>query len=313
MIVTKQITYIPLPHNVIQLRENKPSYTKHDILFKRLLETFFAEFIEAFFPDLYQKIDFSSLKYLSEELVPHLHDENERRLDIVAEVKWKSTAALVVIHVEPQSYVQTDFNKRMFHYFSQLHRKVDKPIIPIAIFSYDDKWEKDEYQIQVDHIEVLRFSYSSLHLRKMNWRDFIKKDNPVAAALLSKMGYHEQEKVKVKLEFLKILTRLEINLEKRGILLHFFESYLALNKEEEEILMESVRKHEDAEQIFEVTNSYIEQGIERGIEQGLEQGVERGIEIVAKEMLQDGFSVDKVIQLTKLDRAKVEVLKKNLL
>src|SRR5699024_8201087 len=167
--------------------------------------------------------------------------------------------------------------------------------------------------IKVDQLEVLRFSYLSLHLRKMNWRDFIKKDNPVAAALLSKMGYHEQEKVKVKLEFLKILTRLEINLEKRGILLHFFESYLALNKEEEEILMESVRKHEDAEQIFEVTNSYIEQGIERGIEQGLEQGVERGIEIVAKEMLQDGFSVDKVIQLTKLDRAKVEVLKKNLL
>src|SRR5699024_2368443 len=115
MIVTKQLMYIPLPHTVIQLTENKPSYTKHDILLKRLLQTFYAEFIESFFPDLHQKIDFSSLKYLSEELVPHLHDENERRLDIVAEVKWKSTDALIVVHVEPQSYVQTDFNKRMFH------------------------------------------------------------------------------------------------------------------------------------------------------------------------------------------------------
>lgn len=164
--------YTPLPHKIIQLRENKTFYTKHDILFKRLLETFFAEFIEAFFPDLYQKIDFSSLQYLSEELVPHLHDENERRLDIVAEVKWKSTDALIVIHVEPQSYVQTDFNKRMFHYFSQLHRKVDKPIIPIAIFSYDDNWEIDEYKIIVDGIEVLQFSYLALHLRKINWQDF---------------------------------------------------------------------------------------------------------------------------------------------
>src|SRR5699024_11986486 len=106
--------------------------------------------------------------------------------------------------------------------------------------------------IKVDQLEVLRFSYLSLHLRKMDWRDFVNKDNPVAAALLSKMGYREQEKVKVKLEFLKVLTRLEINLEKRGILLHFFESYLALNKEEDGILMESIRKNEDAEQIFEV-------------------------------------------------------------
>lgn len=136
----------------------------------------------------------------------------------------------------------------------------------------------------------------------------MNQDNPVAAALLSKMGYQEEEKIKVKLEFLKVLTRLEINLEKKGILLHFFESYLTLTKEEEVILMESVRKHEDAKQIFEVTNSYIE----RGIEQGVEQGIEQGIELVAKEMLQDGFSVNKVMQLTKLDQDKVEVLKRNL-
>ena len=78
--------------------------------------------------------------------------------------------------------------------------------------------------------------------------------------------------------------------------------------------MESIRKHEDAEQMFEVTNSYIERGIERGIEKGIEQGVvqgiEQGLERVAKEMLQDGFSVEKVMQLTKLERDKVEALKR---
>lgn len=58
MFVTKQIPYIPLPHNVVQLRENKPPYTKHDILFKRLLETFFVEFMEAFFPNCIKKLTF---------------------------------------------------------------------------------------------------------------------------------------------------------------------------------------------------------------------------------------------------------------
>src|SRR5699024_1514845 len=256
---------------------NKRPYTKHDLLFKRLIETFFGEFIEAFFPDLHEEIDFDSLKYLSEEIVPDFHDDNERRLDIVAEVKWKSTDAVIVIHVEPQSYVQTDFNKRMFHYFSQLHRKVNKPIIPIAIFSYDESWDENQYHMQIGHLEIFRFSYLSLHLRKMNWRDFIKQNNPVAAALLSKMGYNEHEKIKVKVEFLRMLTTLQITYEKQGMLIHFFESYLALNKEEEEILMDNVRKHKDAERLFEVTNSYIERGKREGLEEGIERGLEQGM------------------------------------
>lgn len=32
-----------------------------------------------------------------------------------------------------------------------------------------------------------------LKLRKMNWKDYIRSNNPVAAALLSKMGYKESE------------------------------------------------------------------------------------------------------------------------
>src|SRR5690625_7031337 len=75
---------------------------------------------------------------------------NERRLDIVVEVKWKQTDTIIVIHVEPQSYQQSDFNKRMFHYFSLLHQKVDKPILPIAIFSYDEAWDEDTFTVEID-------------------------------------------------------------------------------------------------------------------------------------------------------------------
>ena len=63
--------------------------------------------------------------------------------------------------------------------------------------------------------------------------------------------------------------------------------------------MENIRRHE-ADKILEVTNSYIERGIEQGIE------------IVAKEMLRDGFTVEKAMQLTKLERTKLEELKQNL-
>jgi hypothetical protein len=41
---------------------------EHDRLFKELLRTFFAEFMELFFAEVYKAIDFSHVTFLSEEL-----------------------------------------------------------------------------------------------------------------------------------------------------------------------------------------------------------------------------------------------------
>lgn len=73
-----------------------------------------------FFYNYYEEIDLSSLKYLSEEIVPPVHDVDERRLDIVAEVKWNSTNTIIV-HIEPQNYVKMNFNEGMFHKFYLHH------------------------------------------------------------------------------------------------------------------------------------------------------------------------------------------------
>ncbi|WP_172840432.1 hypothetical protein [Virgibacillus phasianinus] len=74
--------------------------------------------------------------------------------------------------------------------------------MPIVVFSYDEnKTEKTEYMISFPFFHVLTFNFLMLELRKKNWRDYIESNNPVAAALLSKMGYKETEKVQVKKEF----------------------------------------------------------------------------------------------------------------
>lgn len=59
------VTYIrttKLPHDI--LKEQPSHYTKHDQLFKRLLESFFEEFIEAFFPEIHKQIDFDTISFL---------------------------------------------------------------------------------------------------------------------------------------------------------------------------------------------------------------------------------------------------------
>src|SRR5699024_7644210 len=163
------------------VKEKESKYTNHDRLFKQLIEAFFEEFLEVFFPDIHEQIDFKEITYLSEETCTY--DEDKRVLDLVVEVKWKETDVAIVVHIEPQSYRQSDFNVRMFKYYGLLFNKLNKPIIPIAIFSYDENWEKDVFQIKFSDWEVVRFNYLTLHVTKQNWHHFIKKVNPVSAAL----------------------------------------------------------------------------------------------------------------------------------
>src|SRR5699024_2603487 len=97
-------------------------------------------------------------------------------------------------------------NKRMYHYANQLHRKFDKPVIPIAVFSYDESWNKDEYTVSAVRRELIYMLYFTVHLRSLSWRDYIHEKNPVVAAFLSKMDFTEDEKIDVTIEFFCILT-----------------------------------------------------------------------------------------------------------
>jgi hypothetical protein len=204
--------------------EKTSSYIHHDQLFKELIHTFFAEFLEAFFPEVYEHVDFSTIHPLSEEVFTDLFEGASRKADIVIETKLKGQETLIIIHIEPQSYYQKNFNERMYLYFSLLYNKYRKPILPIAVFSYDEyKIEPNEYRMTFPFHHVLSFHYLPLILRKLNWRTYLKSNNPVAAALLSKMGYSDKERIEVKKEFLRMLLRLNLDPAKEYIIYGFFE------------------------------------------------------------------------------------------
>ena len=243
------------------VREDPKQYIHHDQLFKQLLHTFFTEFLEVFFPEVHEHIDFSMLKPLSEEMFTDLIEGESRRADMIIETKLKGQETLVIIHVEPQSYGQKDFHERMFYYFSLLYNRYRKPILPIAIFTYDYKRnEKNQFTVSFPFFHVLPFQFLMLELKKMNWRSYIQTNNPVAAALPSKMGYTRKEKVQVKKEFLRMLVKMELNPAKAELINGFFETYLFLNEKEEKELMEEIRQldEQEAEQIFKLPNSWRE-------------------------------------------------------
>ena len=111
----------------------KPDTIDHDRLFKELLQEFFSEFIQAFFPHIYQEIDFSHLRFLQQELFTDITGGQKHVVDLLAETRLKDEESLILIHVENQAQYQPDFPQRMFIYYSRLYEKFRKNIIPIAV------------------------------------------------------------------------------------------------------------------------------------------------------------------------------------
>ena len=84
------------------IQEKPPSrltYTKHDQLYKELIQTFFQEFLEVFFPEIHKAIDFERVKPLSEEVYTNMLDGDTRRLDLVIETKLKKQDVVIIVHI----------------------------------------------------------------------------------------------------------------------------------------------------------------------------------------------------------------------
>lgn len=156
----------------------------------------------------------------------------------------------------------------MFHYFARLDAKYRLPIYPVVIFSYDEpkRPEKSQYKVTFPHQKILEFNYTAIQLNRLNWRQFLTKPNPVAAALMAKMDFKPSEKAKVKLECLRMLATLSLNPARIELISGFVDTYLKLNQTEEQQLETELKQAglvED-EKVMEIVTSWMEKGIERG-------------------------------------------------
>jgi len=287
----------------------------HDRLFKELIQTFFEEFILLFFPHIHEHIDFRHMSFLSEELFTDVTAGEKYRVDLLVETKFKGEDGLVIVHIENQSYVQLSFPERMFIYFSRLFEKYRKNIVPIAVFSYDTiRDEPSAFMLQFPFGNVLHFQFFTVELRKQNWRNYIRQDNPIAAALLSKMGYTKNERVELKKQFLRMLVRMELDEAKQRLLFGFFETYVKLSDEEEQQLRSEVNEMEtkEKEQVLELIISYeqkaLEKGREEGMKQGIKQGIKQGMKHVVQTMARKGIGVKDIAHMTDLSEEEVKQL-----
>ncbi len=253
-----------------------PRTIDHDQLFNQLIGTFFLEFLYLFVPELADKIDRDNLEFLPQEYFTDIIEGDRWAMDLVVRVNLRRRPnepevgkVWAIIDCEHQSSSEANFQRRMFFYFAQLHRKYLEPVYPIAIFSFDEpkRQELDKYRVRLPGLDILEFNFLRIQLNQLNWRDFLKRKNPVAAALMSKMKIEKGERAKVKVECLRSIATLKLDPARVSILSGFVDTYLNLNQLEVvefEREVASIKKETERERVMQIVTSWMEQGIEQG-------------------------------------------------
>jgi hypothetical protein len=178
--------------------------------------------------------------------------------------------------VEGQAQRLPDYNKKMFKYFARLYEKYQRKILPIVVYSHDAKLDEvDNFKIEFSFLKVLEFNFLMLQLRKIPWRQYIRSNNPVAAALIGMMNYTEIEKISVRIEFVRMMTNMQLDPARSALLTAFIETYVKLTEEEEILYRDRLKQEltqQEVEKLIEITTSYHENGREQGKLEGKLEG-----------------------------------------
>jgi hypothetical protein len=280
----------------------------HDRLFKELISTFFVEFLELFLPQVVREIDRESIQFLPQEVFNDVTSGEKKEIDLLAQVRYQQQETYFLIHVENQSYSQSDFAKRMFKYFARLHEKYDLPIYPVVIFSFDEpqRREPENYQLAFSDLQVLDFNFRAIQLNQLRWRDYLTQSNPVAAALMAKMKIPPSERPQVKAECLRLLITLKLDPARMQLISGFVDVYLNLSATEEELFQVTANNMGllQEEKYMEIVTSW-----ERKARQ---EGIQEAQETIAINLLRRGMGAEETREITGLSLERVRELQRRL-
>ncbi len=165
---------------------------------------------------------------------------------------------------------------------------------------------------------MLDFQFSVIQLNRLHWRDFLNRPNPVAAALMSKMQIAPEDRPRVKLECLRLLATLQLDPARMQLISGFIDTYLRLNKQEQERFEEVLSTIEAAqrEPVMQIVTSWMEQGLEQGLNLGLVQGrQEEARSLVLRQLTRRFGDLDMALQqqIQELSLLQLETLGLDLL
>ena len=143
----------------------------YDKTWKEAISTYLAEFLNFFYPNIYQEIDWNQTPIsLDKELeqITAAAETEQRYADKLLKVWLLDNQEIwLLIHIEVQSQYDLKFPQRMFIYNYRAFDLYHKPVISLAILGDESRsWRPDFYQyglggsqVRVDFLIVKIFYY----------------------------------------------------------------------------------------------------------------------------------------------------------
>jgi len=315
--------------------KKKAKKRKLDSAWKEIIKKLFEDFLKFFFPVIYKAIDFTQeIIFLDKDLKEIEPDSNQgdRIADVLVKVHLKDGSIkyiCIIIHIEVQSQPRPEFMEKMFIYYYRAFDKEKKdkiPVISLAILADDqESYRPNEYSFRLFGFE-LRMRIPIVKILDYKLKQKLKEKletstNPMSMVVKAQLKSHEvqgsdnKKKFEVTKELIRQCYKNGYTRDITHLIMKFFDRVIRLpeayekrikkviNKAEEEYKMEYVPLWERG-----ARRSGIREGIKRGVERGIGQGVEKKAKETAIRMLNKGFDIVMVSEITGLDREELRKL-----
>ncbi|MGE0085980.1 MAG: hypothetical protein AB7S75_16350 [Desulfococcaceae bacterium] len=170
---------------------------KQDSPWKEALEKYFRPFMELFFPEIHDDIDWKKgYTFLDKELEKIVRDAKAgtRRVDKLARVHLRNgKPALILIHIEIQGYEDSGFAARMYIYNYRLFDRYRLPVVSLAVLTDTAADFKPSEYVSEYYGCSLRFAFPVIKLAdwRKKWNTLEKSSNPFAIVVMAHLKAQE--------------------------------------------------------------------------------------------------------------------------
>lgn len=307
--------------------------TDYDGLWKKIISELFEEFVLLIDPDFYKVIDFNKgHSFLEQELHQQAMDtkKGKKYVDKIVKVFLQDgTEKYILIHVEVQDNHDSNFSLRMFQYFYKIYDNHQKEIYAIALLTNPFN-TVNAYPFHYSFFGTeITYRYHFYQFSEEKISKLETSSNPFATAIIAGIQLHltkddPQKRMEIKRKLLKTVLDFERYPQELTITaLFYFIDYLLhlpdeLTKQLREDIIPIIEKEADhmiysekvetSPTLAEILEKYKRE--ERA--EGRVEGALLERKNLAKELILENFTDEKIAKMTRLTIDEVREIRKNL-
>ena len=200
-----------------------------DSAWKEILDRFFEEFLQFFFPEVYRDIDWSHKPvFLDKELQAILRGQKGRQyVDKLVRVRLLTgEKAWILIHVEIEGRPGPRFPRRLLSYNEWIYRRYGEEVVSLVVFTHAGRrFRVEPYDYQRwGNRKLFEFTAVKISSYRGREQELLYSRNPFALLVLAHLNRAEAgqdvgRKLSVKKELVRLLYERGY---KRGDIMHLF-------------------------------------------------------------------------------------------